>query len=389
MLAHPRVIRRALPGEVERDLEAEPLGFGTKRVEVVERAEPGLDRGVPAVRRSDRPRAAGIARRRRRACCSALAEAACRSDGSAADRRRRIRGRRCAAARRAASRNVAAAGRIRAGRARKHLVPRAEARALAVDPDAARRRDRRRAIDPHSANIRAASPSSSAAVQALVDRRRVAQRVGPFEQPVRIGCRRRAVRRGSPPRGRAATLRAARARRPGPAAAFALEVAAPGQEAIDPGDDLRTRASRSASTSNARRPLVGARRDRASSAFRASRRRPTRTRGLAESRLRGLGARSAIADPWRSRSTATTTSWPSAKMSAVTSTRSPTVRLMGKRPPSISGCTCSTIDAARGAAVGSRSSVVDSPESLGRSSVCRRSPAGCQLLIPDLRLVDY
>ena len=36
-------------------------------------------------------------------------------------------------------------------------------------------------------------------------------------------------------------------------------------------------------------------------------------------------------------------SWPSAKMSAATTTSSPTVRLIGNRPPSISGRTPSMI----------------------------------------------
>ena len=61
VLADPGVIRRALPGEIERDLHAEPLRLAVERVEILERAEPGIDRGVPAVGRADRPGAAGIA----------------------------------------------------------------------------------------------------------------------------------------------------------------------------------------------------------------------------------------------------------------------------------------------------------------------------------------
>ena len=45
----------------------------------------------------------------------------------------------------------------------------------------------------------------------------------------------------------------------------------------------------------------------------------------------------------RNRMTAASTSCPSTWITAVTSTASPGVRLMGKRPPSIAGCTCSTI----------------------------------------------
>ena len=48
MFAHPRMIGRALPGQIERDLEAEPRGLLPEGLEVVERAEAGLDGGVPA-----------------------------------------------------------------------------------------------------------------------------------------------------------------------------------------------------------------------------------------------------------------------------------------------------------------------------------------------------
>src|SRR6185436_7814933 len=61
VFAHPRVIRRTLPGEIERDLHVEAARPAGERVEVLERPERGLDRGVPAGRRADRPRAAGIA----------------------------------------------------------------------------------------------------------------------------------------------------------------------------------------------------------------------------------------------------------------------------------------------------------------------------------------
>jgi hypothetical protein len=74
-------------------------------------------------------------------------------------------------------------------------------------------------------------------MQALVDRRRVTERVGTFEQPVRIGC--------GPETFRAAR-RLAHEQRPFQQferdvlvrGGLRLDVAAPGLEAIDPGDDL-------------------------------------------------------------------------------------------------------------------------------------------------------
>src|SRR6185295_8698170 len=45
VLAHPWMVRRRLPREIERDLEFEPLGFGAERVEVFNRAEPWIDGG--------------------------------------------------------------------------------------------------------------------------------------------------------------------------------------------------------------------------------------------------------------------------------------------------------------------------------------------------------
>jgi hypothetical protein len=50
------VVGRRLQGEVERDLEAERVGAADERVEVLERAEVGVDRVVAAVPRADRPR---------------------------------------------------------------------------------------------------------------------------------------------------------------------------------------------------------------------------------------------------------------------------------------------------------------------------------------------
>ena len=255
MLAHPRVIRRALPGEIERDLEPQTLGLVTKRVELVERAQSGLDRGVSALRRSNRPGTARIGRRGGQRVVAALAE-------TAADRmnRRQIddvesqvgdAGQRSA---RLAERR--AAGRIGAGRSREHFVPRAEARALAVHPDAARRRVRR----PRSIRIREhprCEPVVDGRIQALVDRRRVAQRVGTFEQPVRIGCR---------PEPFGAARRLAHEQRPFEQferdvlvrRSLRLDIAAPGLEAIDPGHDL-VLVPAGVGGVERRRPLVAAR----------------------------------------------------------------------------------------------------------------------------------
>ena len=65
----PGVVGRALQREVERDLEPELVGLGDERVEVVDRAEVGVDGVVAAVLRADRPRRAGVALGRASACC--------------------------------------------------------------------------------------------------------------------------------------------------------------------------------------------------------------------------------------------------------------------------------------------------------------------------------
>ena len=61
VLGHPGVVGRALEGQVERQLEAARPGRGDDRAEVLERAELGVHRGVAALGRADRPRAAGVA----------------------------------------------------------------------------------------------------------------------------------------------------------------------------------------------------------------------------------------------------------------------------------------------------------------------------------------
>ena len=94
VLRQPRVVGRALDREVERDLEPELARARDQAVEVVERAELGVDRVWPPSVGADRPRAARIARRRRSACCSGPCVRSGRSGGSAAGRRRRSRARR-------------------------------------------------------------------------------------------------------------------------------------------------------------------------------------------------------------------------------------------------------------------------------------------------------
>ena len=60
VLGQPGMVRGALDGEVEGDLEAQLPGIGDERVEVVDRAEVGVDGGVAAGVGADRPGAAGI-----------------------------------------------------------------------------------------------------------------------------------------------------------------------------------------------------------------------------------------------------------------------------------------------------------------------------------------
>ena len=61
MLLQPRVIRRALDREVERDLDPRRPRRGDQRVEVLPRAEVRVQRVVAALLRADRPRRADVA----------------------------------------------------------------------------------------------------------------------------------------------------------------------------------------------------------------------------------------------------------------------------------------------------------------------------------------
>src|SRR6185503_15510137 len=76
VLPHPRVIRRALDREVERDLHAEALRGLHEPPEVLERTELRMHRGVAALRPADGPRAARIARPRAQRVVRALARGA-------------------------------------------------------------------------------------------------------------------------------------------------------------------------------------------------------------------------------------------------------------------------------------------------------------------------
>ncbi len=86
VLAHPRVVGRALDREVEGDLEPQVLRALHETAEALERAEVGVHRGVAALRRADRPRAARVAGSGRERVVGALAGgAADRMDGRQVD----------------------------------------------------------------------------------------------------------------------------------------------------------------------------------------------------------------------------------------------------------------------------------------------------------------
>ena len=139
---HPRVVGRALQREVERDLEAELVRLGDERVEVLERAEVGMDGVVAALGRADRPRDAGIAGPGVERVVRALAKRrADRMDRREVDDVEAHGGDGRQPLRRGGE--GARLGRVerRAFGAREELVPRAVERALAVDPERVRARD--------------------------------------------------------------------------------------------------------------------------------------------------------------------------------------------------------------------------------------------------------
>src|SRR5579862_8460217 len=61
MLLQPRVVGRALDGEVERDLDPMPFRLGDEPAELLLRAERWVDRVVAAPLGADRPGAADVA----------------------------------------------------------------------------------------------------------------------------------------------------------------------------------------------------------------------------------------------------------------------------------------------------------------------------------------
>src|SRR5262249_10514801 len=73
VLGDPRVVGRALDGEVERHLEPEAVRRGDETAKTVEAAEIGMDRGVAAFAGPDGIGAAGIAWRRRERIVTPLA----------------------------------------------------------------------------------------------------------------------------------------------------------------------------------------------------------------------------------------------------------------------------------------------------------------------------
>ena len=98
VLLQPGVVGRGLDREVEGDLEPELAGARHEAVEVVERAQLGVDRGVTTLGPTDRPGAARIGGRSPRGRCCAPSGWWCRWGGSAGGTRRRSRDRRSRAA---------------------------------------------------------------------------------------------------------------------------------------------------------------------------------------------------------------------------------------------------------------------------------------------------
>lgn len=73
MLLHPRVVRRALQGEVERHFEVQFVGAAAERLEVIHRAEQRIDGVVAAKFAADAERRARVVRARVEGTVGALA----------------------------------------------------------------------------------------------------------------------------------------------------------------------------------------------------------------------------------------------------------------------------------------------------------------------------
>ncbi|MCF0088992.1 hypothetical protein B0E37_04074 [Streptomyces sp. MH192] len=129
------MVRRALQGEIERDLQTQLPGPGDEGVEVLQRPQRRMDRVVPALRGADGPGHAHVLRARRQGVVGALAEGGADGvDGRQVDDvethlrdgRKSFRG----GAEGAVHRRV----QLPALAAREELVPRAEQRPLPLHP---------------------------------------------------------------------------------------------------------------------------------------------------------------------------------------------------------------------------------------------------------------
>src|SRR4029453_7950376 len=135
VLGDPGVIGRALEREIERDLDSVPVRRRDEPAKVVERSETRMDRGVPALFRPDRPRAAEVVRIRGERVVPALALRA--ADGMDRGQVQRVEAE-LGAVREPpldVGEGPVPAGLVRGG-AREELVPAREARTLAIDDDA-------------------------------------------------------------------------------------------------------------------------------------------------------------------------------------------------------------------------------------------------------------
>ena len=140
VLVDPRMVGRAIDGEVHRQLQAEFARLLLKVQKIVERAELGGDRLVAAAHAADGVRAAGVVRAGDEAVVRPLALGRPdRVDGRHVQRVEAHRGNRRQARFRFAERR--AAGRVGPLRTREDLVPGREARGRSIDDQAAVRAD--------------------------------------------------------------------------------------------------------------------------------------------------------------------------------------------------------------------------------------------------------
>ena len=141
VLGHPRVVRRALDRQVERDFQVQFRRSLHERLEVHCGAELRVDRVVPTVGRADRPRRPDVVRPSHQRVVRALAvDRADRMDRRQVHHVEAHRGDAVQRGRRGRERAVhRSAGLVdAAGRAREQLIPGPEQRALAVHEDLVR-----------------------------------------------------------------------------------------------------------------------------------------------------------------------------------------------------------------------------------------------------------